>query len=624
MGGGPGGGPGGAPGGGVPGAGSAGLVDFAANAGISIEEDQVVYDTPAIGEGSIVVSEAVTPAAISGVKIEYNNIGDWGGGKTGQSGIVINSPGESVTVGGDKDLYTVGGEGYNSVIRLKALDGDTVNALRSDGKTRNAPLADSEMLPGIGLAFSADKVYLDNIYVETDGHNRSAILTKDQVDTVIKNTTLVSTSDSWIFPLFICIHRGARTALLTSYGDTWCYNTRMYSSNWGTYSLDGCHNVNMYVVNSYSENTDGGYGLFPLGMGDDYEKAENNNIYVYGSKMVSAQYGMIFCDAPNLLVDSMDHVSREAMSEFGGDSIAKNEYIVEDGKSLFAGAVSAAVITFDMNAKEYGPRFLGNFTARNSIFSTAAGDLVDENGNPLKDQLNVLGSELVNEDTVMGGMGYFAMKYIHGSVFWIRGASVDIKLEDVDLESSSGVLFHSTVDMTNWRYSQVPDGVASKNIHIDLADMSARGDIVHDDYQRKMSVNLTGASLEGAVTYDTVTGWNEKIAASVDEHWGDAAVLKAAYEEKNGAGSSQLNRETVLKNLVLETDYAAVWGLDMSIDANSSWTVTGTSRLTSLTIARGAKVNAPAGRRLTMTVDGVETDIEPGVYQNVVITVAGQ
>jgi hypothetical protein len=467
-------------------------------------------------------------------------------------------------------------------------------------------------------------VFLNNIYVETDGHNRSAILTKDHVDTVIKNSTLISNSDSWIFPLFICIHRGARTALLTSYGDTWCYNAKLYSSNWGTYSLDGCHEVNMYVVNSYSENTDGGYGLFPLGMGDDYEKAENNNIYVYGSKMVSAQYGMIFCDAPNLLVDSMDHVSREAMSEFGADAISKADYITRDGKSLFAGAVSAAVITFDMNAKEYGTGFLGDFTARNSTFSTASEDLVDEKGNPLKDQLNVLGSELVNEDTVMGGMGYFVMKYIHGDVFWIRGASVEIKLEDVDLESSSGVLFHSTVDMTNWSFSKVQDGVASKNIHIDLADMKVRGDIIHDDYQRKMNVELAATSLEGAVTYATVTGWNEKIAASVDGNWGSAEALKTAYEEKNGAGSSQLNKEAVLKNLVLETDYSKVWGLDMSIDAKSSWTVADTSRLTSLTIARGAKVKAPAGRRLTMTVDGVETDIKAGVYQNVVITLAAQ
>lgn len=612
----------GMPAGGMPG--GAGLTDLAANSGINIKDDQIEYDTPSIGEGRIVASGAITPDAISSVMVEFNNIGDWGSGTTGQSGIVINSPGKIITVGGDDDVYTVDGAGYNSVITLDALDGDTVNTLRPDGKTRNAPLADSEMIPGIGLAFSAKKIFLNNIYIKTDGHNRSAILTKDSVDTVLKNTTLISTSDSWIFPLFICIHRGARTALLTSSGDTWCYNTKIYSSNWGTYSLDGCNDVDMYIVNSYSENTDGGYGLFPLGMGDDYERAGNNNIYVYGSKMVSAQYGMIFCDAPNLLIDSMDHVSSKAMSEYGKDSneIHARDYITKDGKSLFAGAVSAAVITFDMNARAYGTRFLGCFDAMNSVFSTAKEDLVDEKGNALNDQLNVMGSELVNEDTVMGGMGYFAMKYVHGDVFWIRGASIDMNLEKVDLRSSSGVLFHSTVDMTNWNFSNVPDGTATKNINIELKDMKVKGDIVHDDYQREMNVKLVNASLEGAAIYATVTGWNEKIATSVENNWKDAQTLKEAYERKNGADSSQLNKDTVLKNLVLETDYSTVWGLAMSIDAKSTWTVTDTSRLASLTIDKGAKIKAPPGCRLNMTVDGIETKIKAGVYKNVVITIS--
>jgi len=382
----------------------------------------------------------------------------------------------------------------------------------------------------------------------------------------------------------------------------------------------------MYIVNSYSENTNGGYGIFPLGMGNDYERAENNNINVYGSKMVSAQYGLIFCDAPNLLIDSMDNVSKEAMSEYTKDSkvIPKKDYITKDGKSLFAGAISAAVITFDMNAKEHGARFLGNFAARNSVFSTAEKDLVDEKGAKLRDQLNVLGSELVNEDTVMGGMAYFAMKYIHGSVFWIRGASVDLNLKDVDLISSSGVLFHSTVDMTNWSFSRVTDGMATKNINIHMTDMNVKGDIIHDDYQREMNVNLINSSLEGSVDFSNVAQWNEKITKSVDDYWSDADTIKIAFEQKNGPDSSKLDKNTVLNNLVLEKNYKTVWGLDMTIDGKSSWTVTDKSRLASLTIAEGAEINAPNGQSLTMTVGGVNTAIKPGAYKNVVITLNGE
>ena len=55
-------------------------------------------------------------------------------------------------------------------------------------------------------------------------------------------------------------------------------------------------------------------------------------------------------------------------------------------------------------------------------------------------------------------------------------------------------------------------------------------------------------------------------------------------------------------------------GVIVSLDENSTWTVTDTSYITALTIADGAKVVAPEGKTLTMTVDGVETPSVPGKY----------
>ena len=64
-------------------------------------------------------------------------------------------------------------------------------------------------------------------------------------------------------------------------------------------------------------------------------------------------------------------------------------------------------------------------------------------------------------------------------------------------------------------------------------------------------------------------------------------------------------------------------GVVVSLDEKSLWTVTGTSYLTSLTIARGAAVAAPHGKALTMTVDGKETAPAPGTYiGEIVLTVA--
>ncbi len=65
-------------------------------------------------------------------------------------------------------------------------------------------------------------------------------------------------------------------------------------------------------------------------------------------------------------------------------------------------------------------------------------------------------------------------------------------------------------------------------------------------------------------------------------------------------------------------------GVIVSLDAGSTWTVTGNSYLTSLTIADGATLTAPEGQKVTMTVNGKKTAVKAGTYKgNIVITVTG-
>lgn len=58
------------------------------------------------------------------------------------------------------------------------------------------------------------------------------------------------------------------------------------------------------------------------------------------------------------------------------------------------------------------------------------------------------------------------------------------------------------------------------------------------------------------------------------------------------------------------------------IAAGSAWEVTETTSLKSLTIAEGAEIKAPEGKTITMTVAGVETGINPGTYNDVIIVVS--
>ena len=59
-------------------------------------------------------------------------------------------------------------------------------------------------------------------------------------------------------------------------------------------------------------------------------------------------------------------------------------------------------------------------------------------------------------------------------------------------------------------------------------------------------------------------------------------------------------------------------GVCVSLDGESAWTVTGDSWITALTLAEGAALAAPAGKALTMTVNGEKTPVRPGRYVGVI------
>jgi len=56
-------------------------------------------------------------------------------------------------------------------------------------------------------------------------------------------------------------------------------------------------------------------------------------------------------------------------------------------------------------------------------------------------------------------------------------------------------------------------------------------------------------------------------------------------------------------------------GVIVNLDKDSSWTVTGTSYITSLTLASSAQVIAPGGKKLAVYVNGEETTLEAGEYK---------
>jgi hypothetical protein len=56
-------------------------------------------------------------------------------------------------------------------------------------------------------------------------------------------------------------------------------------------------------------------------------------------------------------------------------------------------------------------------------------------------------------------------------------------------------------------------------------------------------------------------------------------------------------------------------GVIVTVEGDARWTVTETSYLTSLTVADGAIIDAPAGQTVTLLVDGKAQPLVPGTYK---------
>ena len=547
--------------------------DMKNTAAISVTEEGVASDEMSVSGGEI------TENGISGVYASYDGIGDWDGSAVfGHFGAVLSGD-SAFSIGGAEELYTVDGEDYNTVLILKADDRDEPNAL-VDGQTRDYKDA-KEGAEGAGIYFDMPSLEMDNTYIYTSGYGRSAIHTTTDVEkTVIRDSKIVAVGSEGrdsSAPGLIMMYASSRPMLIESSGDTYIYNSDLISSDWGVYSLDGCYGADVYIVNDYSLNTVGGYSMYALG----FSAGEENSTYFYGSYAASAQYGTILCAAGRTYTGAISDAADEALAELGEGGLG--EPILANGWSYIGGRQNAVTMQADMS----GAEIVGILDAKHTVFDTVGvTDL--KTGTPLVDTLDIYDYK---NDAAAGAAHYF-LHYFHGSAFGIRSENVDMTLDDCLIYTSNGVAIHTLVGYDDMGANiKVPDGTEYHGSDITIRNMSVEGDVLHEDYQRKMILSLENASLEGAVVSGTCAAWNANISAFIDAEWTE-------HDEELGH-----TKEGVYATLCPNESYETIWGVRMSIDADSVWTVAGDSSLNSLTVAEGAVIEAPAGHTLEIYVD---------------------
>lgn len=178
--------------------------------------------------------------------------------------------------------------------------------------------------------------------------------------------------------------------------------------------------------------------------------------------------------------------------------------------------------------------------------------------------------------------------HVSGSVFLIRSTSANIELKNVQMESYSGVLVQTVLNSDSMgNFLAAGDGEQVNPIAVTMTNMEASGDILHEDYQRRMTVELNDATLSGNIISGTMDSWNDQWNAYGAVNW------------------------------VVDDSYETQYGVELTVGKGGVWNVTGESTLTSLTVDEGGTINGE------ITLDGAPLTPEPGVVYEGAIMVSG-
>jgi hypothetical protein len=408
----------------------------------------------------------------------------------------------------------------------------------------------------------------------------SAIQNSGESVLVVRNSrvdgdTSIATKPLAGNPGALLVGGSIRTTLTLGQSQAFYINAEVNSKNWAALSTDGATMVtapgqkelSLYTYGSNARTIEGGYGAYS----DLF-----CNVYLYGTKLTSAEIGIISGTYGAVTVGTI------------GDGEANKEvaaHLVDADKKAQSGKSLGSVITGGRNALMIHSVNLPPYWS-NKGYSQAEIPL-------LYGKFSIHGSTLATNLGFDRNLQYSAEKqgYINhqkGSVIVIKSANVDMLLDKATLKADkkgTGALIHTVINNDTNFMTKVPDGTTYPGMKIKMHDMNAQGDILNEDYQRDMYLTMTGTSLTGKIVSGTATGWN----ALCKQKGFEAYII-----DPNG--------------------YKTVHGINLTLNTGSQWNVTGESTLTALTIGEGATITA-AGKKVTMTVDGVVTPIKPGAYK---------
>ncbi|MCD7844385.1 MAG: hypothetical protein LUG57_00715 [Oscillospiraceae bacterium] len=441
-----------------------------------------------------------------------------------------------------------------------------------------------------------------------DGTNTTVVITDSYLESTGSTEGYEEVSDFMALQgLLVWGH--TRTNLSQGNSNTYYYNSVVVADGWAAMSTDGAsgYGVNFVAVNSYAETTDGGYAIY-----SDHECRD----YVFGTTLVGAEYGAIIASGGELYMfdgDALDMETTE-LNAWRDEFLAAHPCeLLDTSYQDFAGEDPVyALEAYTGEAMEVGASTLAG--GRNAILVHKPDESKTGKGADQQNVFVAVGVNLITDytlfnledmpegwytpDCVTSSASFFyedTLDYVlwtSGPAILMRSCSTLIYLEDVTFETNydeadfgqSGVFLMSVIN-SDGNANLIADGDVANPMDITIADSEITGDVLDYDYQRAMELTLDGTALTGRIANFDVEDWNAL--------WGEDGSI--------GVGT-----------YAYDETYENCASISLTLTNGAVWNVTETSYISSLTVDETSSITTDEEHLLTVTVDGVETDIEAG------------
>jgi len=463
-----------------------------------------------------------------------------------------------------KDATSPGGTGFNGiyaaggVYNLKNVKIDFFGDGRSD-------------FMGYGSAIVADgkgtKLVMDNVTINTQGVVRAGIIAKGGSEIVVKNSN-IATKNGVLPPgyiasmdtsqmrstLWISGQTGnVRATSLMGTGNATYINSSVSSEGWGALSTDGTSGAYLNAVNTKVIITgEEGYG--------NYNDPDAHVSY-YGCEFDIATFASCIGSGDVYYGDSTTEVVRGLNEKF---SLGLTE---EEIKAIPAKSTT-------INSRKYGVMW-------------------HRSGNPL---------------TIDGGTIINTAK----TAFYIACVPALIKMDGskgAQINSGTGVIMQLASD------DQPPDMSSAGYYEEPTTGPTSIKDFDNTSVDGAATANFSNIKLKGDF-YNSV-GWGkltDKLNMALNLDNASITGVISASESHHPTPRITVENNTLFHSITDTVCPAVNNGVIVNLTNGSTWTVTGTSYITSLIIAEGSTVTAPEGSKVTMTVNGAKKEIKAGKY----------